>query len=518
MTTLRFRHGAATAALVLVTGLSAVTASAQTKIKPGFNLFSVDQDQEIGRQSATEAERQLPLFDDRSTTDYINALGRRLAAVAPGAKYDYQFKIVNASDINAFALPGGYMYLNRGLIEAARTEGELAGVMAHEMGHVALRHGTNQASKAYLGQQGLGLLGGFVDKPSTAKTVAAVGGFGMNALFLKFSRTDEKQADIVGAQILARAGYDPMEMVTFFEGLEATEDHDPGKVERFFSSHPPLSDRAARVQAETKKLTVKVTSPVGGFAAVRNELRGMPPAPTMEEIAQGYSGTSTTPATSGAWGAGRTDGSVSELSIARPAPELRQFEQRNKFFKIQHPDNWRTFEPTGGFGVTIAPDGGYVQAPDGSRDLIYGVIVNHYDPFDAGAGQGMFQAPGTASLRSRSGDSFVDTGGLIESRSSLAQATDDLTRQLLRINPALRLVQDSSRSGNSEGEPVMSVVLAGRSPMTQQDEKVTLVTRELPDDHIVYAVFVVPARDYDAVRPTFNRMMSSLRVNTAAHD
>jgi len=148
----------------MVSVLASSTISGQTTLKPGFNLFSTDQDVEIGRQSAVEVERQLPILDDRSIEAYVNAIGRRLAGVAPGAKYPYQFKVVNASDINAFALPGGFMYLNRGLIEAAANEGQLAGVIAHEMAHVALRHGTNQASKAYLGQTGLGLLGGLIGK------------------------------------------------------------------------------------------------------------------------------------------------------------------------------------------------------------------------------------------------------------------------------------------------------------------------------------------------------------------
>ena len=113
-------------------------------------------------------------------------IGKRLAAVAPGAKYPYQFKVVNASDINAFALPGGYLYVNRGLIEAAKNEGQLAGVMGHEIAHVVLHHGTSQASKAYLAQAGLGLLGGLVGKNdrSTEQTIATIGGFGLNALFL----------------------------------------------------------------------------------------------------------------------------------------------------------------------------------------------------------------------------------------------------------------------------------------------------------------------------------------------
>ena len=184
--------------------------SAQTKVKSGFNLFSTDQDIEIGRRSAAEVERKLPMIRDSSVEAYVGAIGKRLAAVMPGATFPYQFKVVNASDINAFALPGGYMYLNRGLIEAAKNEGQLAGVLAHEMSHVALRHGTQQASKAYLGQAGLGILGGLMGKAgdSTERVMGTVGGFGLNALFLKFSRTDEEQADIVGAGHGSRLTWD----------------------------------------------------------------------------------------------------------------------------------------------------------------------------------------------------------------------------------------------------------------------------------------------------------------------
>src|SRR5262245_14487204 len=201
MTARRIRKRIALGILMVLMSLPAGVPFAQTKIKPGFNLFSVSQDVEIGRQSAAEVERQLPILTDRSIDAYVNAVGKRLAAVAPGADFPYQFKVVNASDINAFALPGGYLYVNRGLIEAAKNEGQLAGVMSHEMAHVALRHGTNQASKAYLGQAGLGVLGGLTGgkSESTQRAIGAVGGFGMNALFLKFSRTDEEQADIVGS-------------------------------------------------------------------------------------------------------------------------------------------------------------------------------------------------------------------------------------------------------------------------------------------------------------------------------
>ena len=172
--------------------------------------------------------------------------------------------------------------------------------------------------------------------------------------------------------------------------------------------------------------------------------------------------------------------------------------------------------------MTLAPDGGYVVRADGEKELVYGVIVNHYDPFDGGSDDGLFPPSNSSAARGSSvgGASFADNGDQfpIEQRSTLAAATDDLVRQLLRTNPSLRQVQQPARVGRSEGEPVMSILLSGRSPITRRDEMVSLITRRLPDDHVVYAVFVSPSANYEALRPTFTRMMSSLQVGTAAHE
>ena len=149
-------------ALAFALVLSAGIANAQTQIKSGYNMFSPEQDVQIGRESAAEAERQLPILSDREVESYVNSLGRKLAANAGGPNFPYTFKVVNASDINAFALPGGPIYLNRGILDNARNEGEVAGVLAHEIAHVALRHGTHQASKAYAAQAGLSIIGGLL--------------------------------------------------------------------------------------------------------------------------------------------------------------------------------------------------------------------------------------------------------------------------------------------------------------------------------------------------------------------
>ena len=152
---------------------------AQADPRPGFNLFSVQQDIEIGRQSAAQAERELPVIRDASLDSFLNGVIQRLVAVAPGARYPYRVRAVDSSDINAFTFPGGFLYVNRGLLAATRNESELAGVLAHEVSHVALRHGTHEASKAYGAQAGLGILGGLLGRGKSGTTqqiIQAIGG------------------------------------------------------------------------------------------------------------------------------------------------------------------------------------------------------------------------------------------------------------------------------------------------------------------------------------------------------
>jgi Zn-dependent protease with chaperone function len=497
----------AVACALAVAAAASGSASAQTKIKPGFNIFSVDQDKEIGQKSAAEAESQLPILHDRSIDAFVTAVGLRLAAVAPGARYSYQFKVVNASDINAFALPGGYLYFNRGLIQAARSEGQLAGVMAHEISHVALRHGTNQASKAYLSQMGLGVMAGLVGKDggSTGKTLSAVGGFGLNTLFLKFSRTDEEQADVVGAQIMARAGYDPQDMVDFFEMLRSTQAHDPGKVEQFFATHPAPKDRAARIRNEMRSLNVKTTTPVGGFKEARSELQGMSPAKSSQQIAQAKT---TTPASEGFTTGG---GRVAEINVDSPSTTYRSFGQRSGFFRIDYPENWSVYEPSNGYGITFAPVGGYVDTGGAERNLVYGVIVNHYDPIDRDASARFGSAAG-----SDYSTGFIDGSGASVSRTNLAEATNDLITQILQSNPNLKVTPNSQRTDTVSGAAALSLVLAGRSNVTEREERVTLFTRELSDDDVIYALFIAPGQDYGELGKTFDRMIASLQVNDSA--
>jgi hypothetical protein len=421
-----------------------------------------------------------------------------LAAQAPGARYPYAIQAVNASEINAFSLPGGPMYVNRGLFEAARNEAELAGVLAHEMSHVALRHGTHQASKAYLSQAGLGILGGLLGKNggNTATIVNAIGGLGLNAVFLKFGRDAEYQADQLGAEIMAAAGYNPVAMADFFELLRREQGRDPGKLERLFSGHPPSADREARIREQAGSLQLARSSHVGGFDRMRADLRGLSPAPS--QVAQRGEESRSQDSRD------NPDSGRYDVRVDEPSSRFQRFDQRNGFFTIDYPENWRAYAPDSGQAVSFAPDGGVVETANGQQAMLYGVIVNHYAPFEAD--QGSFER------------NYVPLEDRDQWRGNLAEATDDLVGTIIRSNTYLHAENGSARREQIDGASSYSVVLSGRSPVTGQEEKVTVVTRGLSDSHVLYALCIVPGSGYDSMARTFTHMLRTLNVNDdAAH-
>ena len=471
---------------------------AQVTIKrspSGFNLFSIQQEVELGQQSATEVEKQLPMLNDPTVDRFLEGIITRLAAQAPGADYPYEIDAVNATAVNAFALPGGPMYVNRGLITTVRSEAELAGVLAHEMSHVVLRHGTEQASKAYLGQAGLGLLGGLIGRGSTsADIVNAIGGFGLNAVFLKFSRSDELEADALGAEIMAKAGYDPGAMATMFALLRSEQGRDPGKLEEFFSSHPSPADRENRIRTIAAQLGVRGSQQVvGNFAAVQSRVQGLSVAQSTEPTWRTSPGTVEMPST---WPV--------TVSIPAPSSAFTRFVHDSGYYQIDYPNNWVAYQS--GYAVTLAPDSGVIQAGASPAQLVYGVIVNHYVPFDDPNDR-------WESSLQRNYAPFEDRN---QPRGFLEDATDDLVRTVLDANSHLTATVGSAQRLVIDGARGWSVLLKGPSPVTGQEERVTLYTRALPDDHVIYTICVSPTAAASVVEPACTRMIQSLRVNDAS--
>lgn len=496
MLTTRAIRTTTTALVAGTVALAPIAVDAQVTIKrapSGFNLFSVQQDIELGQQSAVQAERQLPVLADASTTNYLNAIVSRLAAQTPGTKYPYTIKAINATDINAFALPGGPMYVNRGLITTARSEAELAGVLAHEMAHVVLRHGTEQASKAYLGQAGLSLLGGLVGRGTTGDIVNAIGGFGLNAAFLKFSRSDEYEADALGAELMAKAGYDPVAMATMFAMLRTEQGRDPGKLEQFFSSHPPPADRETRIRAVATSLGQRgAQQVVGGFASIQSRLGGLASADASPPRYITSTGTVVQP------------NETVRVTVPAPSTTTVRFSHNAGYFSVEYPQNWRAYQT--GLAVSLAPEGGVIQLSTGQPILLYGAIVNHYVPFEG------VEDRWNQSLQ-RSYAPFEDRNA---PRGFLEDATDDLVRHMLGANPYLTAVTGSARAEVIDGARGYSVLMNGRSPITNEDERVTLYTRALPDNHVIYLVCVAPVSRAAEMDQTCSRMTRTLQVNDAA--
>jgi predicted Zn-dependent protease len=238
--------------LVLVPTLSA--AQGPTVIKPGFNLFSKQQDVQLGQEVAGQVRKHATLVKDPVLTAYVNAVGKRLMASREASEsgFTFTFEVVADPNINAFALPGGPMFINTGLLKAVDNEAQLAAVMGHEMSHVILRHGTNQASKANLIEIPLALAGEMTNSSTLMGQLTQFGiNLGANSVLLKFSRTAESQADLMGSHLMAESGYDPMEMARFFDKLNAQVG---GSAIEFLSDHPNPENRSRAIEDEAVRL------------------------------------------------------------------------------------------------------------------------------------------------------------------------------------------------------------------------------------------------------------------------
>lgn len=448
---------AAVAVLSLI--LAPTAQAARTPLKPGWNIFSPQQDVQIGQSVSRDAERQLPMLNEPRVDNYLNDLGRRLAAKAPGERFPYRFKAVNDRAINAFALPGGFIYIHRGIIEAADNESQLAGVIAHEIGHVALRHGTNQATKATFAQGALAILGGLVGGTPAALATQLGAQFVASGVLLKYSRSAERDADLLGTQILYDSNYDPRAIVQFFEKIEAQSKSKGGRPPEFFSSHPNPENRAERVNLEIDKLGgaprgYKTDS--AEFREIKRYVLSLPPPPRGGQ-----------PRRSGESGRGGLP--------PRPSDRFETFE--NSALRMSYPDNWHANAQ--GSAVSFFPENGVVDDGRGNPALAYGMIVNLFEP-------------------------HADRHGQI----TLESATDQLIEELRRTNPRMRIFRQHERI-RLAGQRALSTFLINDSPSGGQeyDWLVTLMHSE----GVLFFVGVAPERDFDEYERVFQAMLDSLR-------
>lgn len=270
------------AVLAIIVAATLAGAQGPSQFHPGFNLFSKDQDVQLGKENADQVRKQRTVIKDPVLTDYVNRVGQRLVSSreAQESGFPFTFEVVADPSINAFALPGGPMFIQTGLLRAVDNEAQLAGVMGHEMSHVILRHGTNQASKAQLIQLPA-VLGSQMTGSSMVGQLAQLGiGIGAGSVLLKFSRSAESQADLMGSHLMAEAGYDPIQLARFFEKLNAGGGQ---PAIQFLSDHPNPENREKAIEQEAERLPAQnYTFQTGDFSRMKQavaRIHERPPAP-----------------------------------------------------------------------------------------------------------------------------------------------------------------------------------------------------------------------------------------------
>ncbi len=419
-------------------------------IRPGFNMYSPQDDIELGRQAADAVRKQVDVVDNPALQSYVTEVGKRLAGQPSAGDYPYSFTLINDDSINAFALPGGPIFIHSALLEAADNEPELAGVLAHEISHVVLRHGTSQASKANLVQLPAVLAGTVIGDGGALAQLGQLGvGFGLNALIMKYSRDAERQADANGVRILIEAGYDPLAMASFFEKLEA---EGGPRQPAFLSSHPDPGNRRSAVLAEVAALppSDSVYAGTGSFPRMQQLAANLPPPNPPQPPAQ----------------------------AAAPVPAIAGFETLNAGpYAVSHPGEWQTYADGNTQTVTIVPQGGLVRLSSGQAAIGYGAVFSYYRP----------QTRNT----------------------TLSRATNELLQRLQNSSNSRFQLAGSQQQLTVDGNPALLTPLASPSPYGGAESDV-LVTVGRPEG-LFYAVFVAPEGQFSRVQPAFERMINSVQ-------
>ena len=357
------------------------------------------------------------------------------------------------------------MFLHRGMIEAARTDAEVAGVMAHELSHVILRHGTAQATKGQKFQIGAiaGQVLGAIVGGRTGSVISQGSQVGLGVYFLKYGREYEREADLLGAQIMARAGYDPRQMANMFRTIEQ---QNRNAAPEWLSDHPNPGNRYDAILREAETLQVSGAAPQGEIDGVHARLARMSPAPTTQQVARARQ-------------QGRQPGPVGTsgraAQVERPSADW-QTVQPGEFVRLRVPANWRQTS-SGGGTVTYAPQGGYVRTEDGQSAFTHGLEL------------GVMQTDG----------------------GSLQQNTEQLVQVFARTNPDLRRQGGYSRTSIG-GRQGLTATLSNVSELTGEREAINVSTVQLSDGSLLFLLGVAPADEAQAYFNTFGRVRQSVQL------
>src|SRR4051812_20097237 len=460
-----------TACVCFLVCWSAASVAAQTVIKLPKNKYTPQQDVQLGREAAAEVRKQYPIISDEQIAGYLAKLGDRLVAAAPSdlkqPGVEYSFTPVNLKEINAFALPGGPMFVHRGMFDAAASEAEVVGVMAHELSHVLLRHGTANATKAEnpwlaLGQLA-GAVGGAVVGGSVGSAIAQGSEFGLGTILLRYSRDFEKQADLLGSQIMARAGYDPRDLAHMFQTI-AGESGGSGGNPQWMSSHPNPGNRTEYINKEAASLTMASAADASGFQPIKAEFASQPPAKSMADLAKAKSAEA---------------GAEPTRAVGTPGQPLTNSTSQyrdisgGKVFHASVPADWTNVASKS--SIKVVPQNGYGE-------------VNGQTVFTCGVEFGVARAVSR----------------------DLQEATNGWLEGITANNPELRAA-GSQQAVRISQRSALATPLAGPSPLGGR-ERIVLYTTFLADGTLFYYLTLAPEADAEAFQGTFRHIAESIRL------
>ncbi len=445
---------------VLLAEVVLFAAQPRKELKPGFNLFSPEQDIQMGKEASAEVYKTMPVIRNPELEGYLTRIGARLAKSKRAGQFPFTFAVIQDPSINAFALPGGPMFVHTALIEAADNESQIAGVLAHEMSHVALRHGTHEASKknlielpAMLGGSLLGQSGGLWGSLSQMGINLASG-----SVLLRFSSAAESEADLNGTRMMNDVGYDPHEMAKFFEKLQAQGGAGgDSRLANFLSDHPTPGNRVKAVDDEIAflpKMRYYESEPES-LAKMKSIVARLPPAPK---------GGAQAPQGNG----------LPAAATLRPSSTLRTFSGRD--ISVGYPENWQVTQDPGGT-VTFAPKGGVVADANGQGEVAYGVVMGLYSP----------------------------PGGSVDLRRDTAAVLNDI----LQGSPAIKQV-GQTQAVDYGGQTVYRADLSGPSAFAGETEVDTLITVGRREG-LRYFIFVAPKSEAGVALEVYDAMIRSLR-------
>jgi len=419
------------------------------QLKPGFNLYSKQQDIEIGKQAAATVLQRYQQAQNRDLQAYIKKIGERLTKTptVSNSGFPFSFTLLNYKEVNAFALPGGPTFVFTGLITASESEEELAGVLAHEISHVVLRHGTSRMSKANIIEKPARVIGVINMLTPLGRLINVGLGVALNGVFLKNSRDDESEADALGAHIMSEAGYDPVALARFFEKLEARGG--PG-VPEFLSDHPSPGNRVEAVQAEVRTLPPRTYTKADEreFQRAKVAIAKLPLPPDfrpkdIDIEAAGASG-------------------YKKLSTPQ--------------FSVEYPSSWAVQGDSESNLLAFAPKEGIVIAGNGEPAIGLGAVVSYF---------------------------FTDPD-----RSSLNIATGDLIQRLRTEDPGLQ-GSGTQKTAEADKQPALLTRFTSDSPFggTETDMLLTVARPE----GLFYLIFISPDRKWHQTQPALEHMIQSIR-------